>query len=158
MAKFLPNAAFLRSSSYSLAVMTLHCPGLCRGSGSSMLIMPEAQPDNRRTAERRTPSLQKTALRECRTKGLWLNDIEYQNENNSNKSVMTQSITNILIWLVRRYQAYCPSIIRKQCRFTPSCSEYMILAVKKYGPLHGTCKGIFRICRCLPFTGGEDYP
>jgi putative membrane protein insertion efficiency factor len=97
-------------------------------------------------------------LGECSTKGLWLNDIKYQNENNLNKSNMKQSITNILIWLVRRYQAYCPRIIRKQCRFSPSCSEYMILAVKKYGPLHGACKGVFRICRCLPFCGGEDYP
>ncbi|MDR0522138.1 MAG: membrane protein insertion efficiency factor YidD [Planctomycetaceae bacterium] len=45
------------------------------------------------------------------------------------------------------------------CRFEPSCSTYMIEAVKKYGVIRGLIKGIGRICRCNPFfPGGEDPP
>ncbi|MBO5195965.1 MAG: membrane protein insertion efficiency factor YidD [Clostridia bacterium] len=44
------------------------------------------------------------------------------------------------------------------CRFTPSCSEYFILAVEEWGVL-GVFLGIWRILRCNPWSrGGEDYP
>ncbi len=41
--------------------------------------------------------------------------------------------------------------IRSVCRFTPTCSEYMIEAVEKYGVLKGIYLGILRIGRCSPF-------
>ncbi|HEY1066324.1 MAG TPA: membrane protein insertion efficiency factor YidD [Pirellulales bacterium] len=45
------------------------------------------------------------------------------------------------------------------CRFTPSCSNYFIEAVQKYGPFAGAWKGAKRICRCHPFNpGGHDPP
>jgi putative membrane protein insertion efficiency factor len=45
------------------------------------------------------------------------------------------------------------------CRFHPSCSEYFIEAVQKYGPLRGAYRGVKRICRCNPWTvGGYDPP
>jgi putative membrane protein insertion efficiency factor len=45
------------------------------------------------------------------------------------------------------------------CRFEPSCSTYMILAIKKYGVFYGITKGIWRICRCNPYgRGGYDPP
>lgn len=64
-----------------------------------------------------------------------------------------------LIVLVRGYQMTLSHLIGKQCRFHPTCSEYFIQAVTKYGALKGTFKGILRICRCHPFhPGGYDPP
>jgi putative membrane protein insertion efficiency factor len=65
----------------------------------------------------------------------------------------------VLIALVRSYQALLRPILPTVCRFQPSCSEYFILAVQRYGPVRGACKGVWRICRCNPFhQGGYDPP
>ena len=64
----------------------------------------------------------------------------------------------LLIRLIRYYQAHASQELRGSCLFTPSCSEYMILAVEKYGSLRGAWKGIGRILRCHAPNGGEDYP
>ncbi len=65
----------------------------------------------------------------------------------------------VLIGFVRGYQMFLRPILPAVCRFDPSCSEYFILAVRKYGPLRGACKGAWRICRCNPFCqGGYDPP
>lgn len=64
-----------------------------------------------------------------------------------------------LICGVRGYQLLVRPLLPPLCRFQPSCSEYMIEAVTKYGPLHGACKGMWRICRCNPLNrGGYDPP
>lgn len=64
-----------------------------------------------------------------------------------------------MIVFVRGYQWTLSPIIGRQCRFYPTCSNYFILAVRKYGPWRGAAKGIWRICRCNPFVpGGEDWP
>ncbi len=62
------------------------------------------------------------------------------------------------IWLVRLYQRYAPISVRSMCRYEPSCSQYMILAIKKYGPYRGIPMGIRRIRRCGHKQGGFDYP
>ncbi|MDO5580414.1 MAG: membrane protein insertion efficiency factor YidD [Planctomycetia bacterium] len=63
------------------------------------------------------------------------------------------------ILLVRIYQKTISPMIGPCCRFTPSCSQYYILAVQKYGFIRGSLKGIWRILRCNPFCkGGEDPP
>jgi putative membrane protein insertion efficiency factor len=65
----------------------------------------------------------------------------------------------VLIGFVRGYQMVLRPILPSVCRFEPSCSEYFIQAVRKYGPLRGACKGAWRICRCNPFCqGGFDPP
>jgi hypothetical protein len=64
-----------------------------------------------------------------------------------------------LIGLVRVYQYTLSPIIGRQCRFTPSCSNYFIGAVRKYGAVRGAFRGVWRICRCHPFhPGGYDPP
>lgn len=47
-----------------------------------------------------------------------------------------------------------------ECRFHPTCSEYMAMSIKKYGILKGVPKGLNRIKRCNPhnFTSCIDYP
>ena len=64
-----------------------------------------------------------------------------------------------LIGLVRVYQYTLSPIIGRQCRFTPSCSNYFIGAVRKHGAVRGAFRGVLRICRCHPFhPGGYDPP
>lgn len=62
-----------------------------------------------------------------------------------------------VVSLYQRWSKRYPS----GCRFVPSCSEYFKLAVKKYGALRGSLKGLKRILRCGPWVAGEgmvDYP
>ena len=60
---------------------------------------------------------------------------------------------------MRFYQVALRPLLPTACRFEPSCSHYFILAVQKYGPLRGACKGVGRICRCNPWNpGGFDPP
>ncbi len=44
------------------------------------------------------------------------------------------------------------------CRFTPTCSAYMLLAVQQHGALKGTGLGLRRLCRCQPWGGAGDDP
>lgn len=65
----------------------------------------------------------------------------------------------MLIGAVRLYQLTLSPFIGQQCRFTPSCSNYMILAIRKYGALRGGYRGVLRILRCQPWhPGGHDPP
>ena len=73
--------------------------------------------------------------------------------------LLTYVLANyFLIGTVLMYKAFAPMEMRDQCRFEPTCSTYMIIALKKYGPIIGLIKGICRIVRCHPPNGGIDYP
>jgi len=64
----------------------------------------------------------------------------------------------VLIYLITRYQKYAPKRVRQACRFEPSCSNYMMMSLEKYGVLLGVYKGIERVGRCKPPHGGVDLP
>ncbi|MFN9541336.1 MAG: membrane protein insertion efficiency factor YidD, partial [Planctomycetota bacterium] len=65
----------------------------------------------------------------------------------------------LLIALVRFYQLAISPLFGPKCRFTPSCSQYFIEAVQKYGAVRGSWRGLRRICRCHPLGGsGFDPP
>ena len=67
--------------------------------------------------------------------------------------------SSILVGGVRCYQILLSPLLGRNCRFRPSCSNYFIQAVHKYGPWKGSLRGVCRICRCNPFNaGGEDPP
>lgn len=69
------------------------------------------------------------------------------------------ALSAVMIALVRVYQWCVRPLLPPTCRFEPGCSEYMVGAVKKYGPVVGGAKGVWRICRCNPFCkGGYDPP
>jgi putative membrane protein insertion efficiency factor len=69
------------------------------------------------------------------------------------------ALATFLISGVRCYQVCIRPVFPAVCRFEPSCSEYFIGAVRKYGPVRGACKGVGRICRCGPWSvGGLDPP
>jgi uncharacterized protein len=68
-------------------------------------------------------------------------------------------LSAFLIGGVRFYQVCLRPLLPAVCRFQPSCSEYMIQAVTKYGPVRGGWRGVCRICRCHPWhPGGYDPP
>ncbi len=62
------------------------------------------------------------------------------------------------ICVIRIYQRYAPASLRNKCRFEPSCSEYMILAIQKYGLIRGVRRGVNRLSRCNTRGGGFDEP
>ena len=63
----------------------------------------------------------------------------------------------ILIFIVRIYQALISPLFPPSCRYYPTCSSYMIDALKKHGPILGLIMGISRILRYNPFIrGGVD--
>ena len=68
-------------------------------------------------------------------------------------------LATVLIALVWVYRITVRPLLPPACRFYPSCSEYFIQAVRKYGPIRGGAKGVWRVCRCHPFNeGGFDPP
>ncbi|MBN2025008.1 MAG: membrane protein insertion efficiency factor YidD [Pirellulales bacterium] len=65
----------------------------------------------------------------------------------------------LVVGLVRFYQTWISPMLGPHCRFEPTCSEYFVQAVRKYGLLRGGLKGVWRILRCHPFSsGGYDPP
>lgn len=61
-----------------------------------------------------------------------------------------------LIAAVRWYQRHISSHTNPRCRFTPTCSAYMIEAIERFGAVRGMMLGTWRILRCNPF-GGHGY-
>jgi uncharacterized protein len=61
-----------------------------------------------------------------------------------------------IVWTVRCYQATLSGLIGRQCRFTPTCSEYFIESVETCGVFRGVLKGLWRIARCNPW-GKSGY-
>ena len=73
--------------------------------------------------------------------------------------LLNKGLSLLLIGLVRVYQFCISPLLPPACRFYPSCSQYYILAVRKFGPVRGSWKGVCRICRCHPWhPGGYDPP
>jgi putative membrane protein insertion efficiency factor len=63
----------------------------------------------------------------------------------------------LLIALVKIYKFVISPVLPGSCRFIPSCSEYSIEALRKYGALKGVYMSARRVARCNPFhPGGYD--
>lgn len=57
----------------------------------------------------------------------------------------------------RLYKIFLSPLLGNRCRFYPSCSDYALEAVERYGALKGGWLAIGRVCRCHPLTpGGLD--
>lgn len=61
-----------------------------------------------------------------------------------------------LITIIKIYQYLISPLIGPKCRYTPSCSNYAIEALKKYGPIKGGWFALKRISSCHPW-GGHGY-
>lgn len=63
----------------------------------------------------------------------------------------------VLIGLIKGYRALISPLFPPVCRFQPTCSQYAIEAIARFGPFKGSWLAIRRILRCHPFTpGGYD--
>ena len=63
----------------------------------------------------------------------------------------------ILITMIRFYQRYLSHLKSTKCPYYPSCSNYGLEAVQKYGAFKGGILALWRIIRCNPFSkGGYD--
>ena len=74
---------------------------------------------------------------------------------NRNESI--GPVAKILLAGIRAYKKYISPLSGPHCRYTPTCSEYALQAVKKYGAVKGSLLAARRILRCNPFAkGGYD--
>jgi len=62
----------------------------------------------------------------------------------------------VIIKFIQIYRFVVSPLLQPSCRYEPSCSQYMIDAIKKKGVLFGGGLGIWRVLRCHPF-GGTGY-
>lgn len=69
---------------------------------------------------------------------------------------MKRVIICLLLQPIYIYKRVISPVLPPSCRYTPSCSTYMIEALKKHGPVKGLYLGIRRILRCHPW-GGQGY-
>jgi putative membrane protein insertion efficiency factor len=66
-------------------------------------------------------------------------------------------MTYLIILIIKLYRSTLSRILPRACRFTPSCSQYAIDAMKNHGLLKGLALSIYRILRCQPLcSGGWD--
>ncbi|MDA7573448.1 membrane protein insertion efficiency factor YidD [Candidatus Pelagibacter sp.] len=69
-------------------------------------------------------------------------------------------MSNILIGLIKIYKMLISPYLAPSCRYLPTCSEYTIECLEKYGFIKGMAKGIKRILSCHPIKllgGGEGF-
>lgn len=73
---------------------------------------------------------------------------------------MRKVAISVLVFWVRAYQYLISPYTPSSCRFVPTCSEYAVEALKKYGPFKGTVLAAKRIARCHPWgeSGYDPVP
>ena len=70
---------------------------------------------------------------------------------------MTKLLKKIIIALIRFYQLALSPLKQPPCRFSPTCSQYSIEAIERFGVIKGTYLSVRRILKCHPFhEGGYD--
>ena len=63
----------------------------------------------------------------------------------------------VFLFLIRFYQRWISPYLPRRCRFIPTCSQYALEAIEKYGALKGGWLAFKRLMRCNPFNRGNFY-
>ena len=63
----------------------------------------------------------------------------------------------VFLWLIRFYQRQISPGLPPRCRFIPTCSQYAVEAIEKYGVAKGGWLALRRFLRCHPFYKGNFY-
>ena len=71
-------------------------------------------------------------------------------------AIIKRLFSQLLLLLIFFYQKCISPLKPPSCRFTPTCSQYAVEAIRKHGPLKGLYLAIKRILRCHPW-GGSGY-
>jgi uncharacterized protein len=70
---------------------------------------------------------------------------------------MNRAASNTVLYLLRAYKWALSPVLPPACRYVPSCSEYAMEAVERYGAARGGLMAFWRLLRCHPFAkGGYD--
>jgi len=70
--------------------------------------------------------------------------------------LLKKAVELIFVGLIRFYQLAISPMTHASCRYTPTCSQYAVEAIRKYGPVNGGWLALKRIARCHPW-GGHGY-
>ncbi len=70
--------------------------------------------------------------------------------------MLNKIITNHIIMIIKFYQFFISPILGQNCRYLPTCSEYSIQSIKKFGIFKGTFLSLRRISKCHPW-GNHGY-
>lgn len=72
-------------------------------------------------------------------------------------SLVSRFLAASLIMLVDAYRRLVSPLLGPHCRFHPTCSQYALEAIRRYGPLSGSARAVARLARCHPLNiGGHD--
>ena len=71
---------------------------------------------------------------------------------------MFKFLNFIFIIPIKLYQILLSPLLGQSCRYHPTCSQYAVEAIEKYGPIKGIWLGIKRIVRCHPWGGSGHDP
>ncbi|MGI4022748.1 MAG: membrane protein insertion efficiency factor YidD [Janthinobacterium lividum] len=72
-------------------------------------------------------------------------------------AILKAIVSRFFIFLIRLYQILLSPILGASCRYTPTCSQYGLEAIRKHGPFKGGWLTLKRIGRCNPWGGhGHD--
>lgn len=63
-------------------------------------------------------------------------------------------VKNILILMIRFYQMVISAYLPSRCRFYPTCSQYSLEAIQRYGSIRGVWLSVKRLSKCHPFHPG----
>jgi uncharacterized protein len=70
---------------------------------------------------------------------------------------MRQIVRNVAVQILRGYKWAISPMLPPACRYVPTCSEYAMEAVERFGVFHGGLMAVWRLLRCHPFVkGGYD--
>ena len=72
------------------------------------------------------------------------------------KKYLNNLLIILIIFIIKTYQFFLSPILKANCRYLPTCSEYSINALKEYGLGKGVYYSLKRILKCHPF-GGHGY-
>jgi uncharacterized protein len=67
-------------------------------------------------------------------------------------------LRSVTIAPIKLYQAVVSPAIGQRCRYYPSCSEYAVQAISRFGILRGLVLAVWRLLRCNPFSSGGFDP
>ncbi|MBN1560085.1 membrane protein insertion efficiency factor YidD [candidate division KSB1 bacterium] len=73
-------------------------------------------------------------------------------------SYAAKAAAHACIAFIRLYQLTISPLLPNCCRYHPTCSDYALQAIKKYGVVKGVMKSLYRILRCNPFSSGGYDP
>lgn len=73
------------------------------------------------------------------------------------EQLVKKPLSWIFLALIRLYQWFLSPLLGASCRYTPTCSQYAVIAIRKYGPFKGGWLTLKRLARCHPWGGhGHD--